>query len=97
MLLSREPGIEVVGEAADGLEAVRLAGQCRPTVVLMDIRMPRLDGLEATRQILSSSGEARVLVLTTFDLDEYVFEALNAGPAGSCSRTTRRRSSWTRS
>jgi DNA-binding NarL/FixJ family response regulator len=82
MLLSREPGIEVVGEAADGVEAVRLAAQCRPTVVLMDIRMPRLDGLEATRQILGSESAARVLVLTTFDLDEYIFEALNAGASG---------------
>ena len=82
MLLSREPGIEVVGEASNGVEAVRLAGQCRPSVVLMDIRMPRLDGLEATRQILAADAAPRVLVLTTFDLDEYIFEALNAGASG---------------
>jgi DNA-binding NarL/FixJ family response regulator len=82
MLLSREPGISVVGEAADGVEAVRLVGRCRPTVVLMDIRMPRLDGLEATRQLLAGDEPPRVLVLTTFDLDEYVFEALNAGASG---------------
>src|SRR5690242_19298626 len=81
-LLSGEPDIEVVGEAANGLEAVDLAARCRPGVVLMDIRMPELDGLEATRPILAADGSARVLILTTFDLDEYVYEALRAGASG---------------
>ncbi len=82
MLLSEEPDIEVVGEASDGLEAVELAARCRPTVVLMDIRMPELDGLGATRRILAVDGDARVLILTTFDLDDYVYEALRAGASG---------------
>jgi DNA-binding NarL/FixJ family response regulator len=82
MLLTGEDDIDVVGEASDGLEAVELAARCRPTVVLMDIRMPRLDGLAATRRILGADPGARVLVLTTFDLDEYVFEALRAGASG---------------
>ena len=82
MLLSREPDLEVVGEAADGLVAVALAQRLRPSVVLMDIRMPELDGLEATRRILAADSAARVLVLTTFGLDEYVYEALRAGASG---------------
>jgi len=82
MLLSREPDIEVVAEASNGLEAVDKAGRFRPTVVLMDIRMPELDGLEATRRILAADDAARVLILTTFDLDEYVYEALRAGASG---------------
>jgi len=82
MLLSREEDIEVVGEAADGAAAVREAERLRPSVVLMDIRMPELDGLEATRRILAGDPQARVLVLTTFDLDEYVYEALRAGASG---------------
>jgi DNA-binding NarL/FixJ family response regulator len=81
-LLEREPDVSVVGEAADGLEAVELAGQARPDVVVMDIRMPNLDGLEATRRLVAGSSAPRVLVLTTFDLDEYVFEALRAGASG---------------
>jgi DNA-binding NarL/FixJ family response regulator len=82
MLLSGEPDIDVVAEASNGLEAVEKAVRLRPTVVLMDIRMPELDGLEATRRILAADDKARVLILTTFDLDEYVYEALRAGASG---------------
>ena len=89
MLLSGEPDIEVVAEASNGIEAVQKAARFHPTVVLMDIRMPELDGLEATRRILAADETARILILTTFDLDEYVYEALRAGAADSYSRTTR--------
>ena len=82
MLLSGEEGIEVVAEASNGLEAVEKAARFHPTVVLMDIRMPELDGLEATRRILAADDAARILILTTFDLDEYVYEALRAGASG---------------
>jgi DNA-binding NarL/FixJ family response regulator len=82
MLLAREPDIDVIAEASNGLDAVRQAARFEPTVVLMDIRMPELDGLEATRRILAANPLARVLILTTFDLDEYVFEALSAGASG---------------
>jgi DNA-binding NarL/FixJ family response regulator len=82
MLLSGEEDFEVVAEASNGLEAVEKAARFDPTVVLMDIRMPELDGLEATRRILAANGDARVLILTTFDLDEYVYEALRAGASG---------------
>jgi DNA-binding NarL/FixJ family response regulator len=82
MLLSGEPDIEVVAEASNGIEAVEKAARFRPTIVLMDIRMPELDGLQATRRILSADGTTRVLILTTFDLDEYVYEALRAGASG---------------
>jgi DNA-binding NarL/FixJ family response regulator len=82
MLLSGEPDIEVVAEASNGIEAVEKAARFRPTIVLMDIRMPELDGLQATRRILSADGTTRVLILTTFDLDEYVFEALRVGASG---------------
>jgi DNA-binding NarL/FixJ family response regulator len=81
-LLEAEPGIEVVGEAGDGLHAIELARRRAPDVVLMDIRMPTLDGLEATRRLLASGVAARVVILTTFDLDEYVFDALRAGASG---------------
>jgi DNA-binding NarL/FixJ family response regulator len=82
MLLADEQGIEVVAEASNGIEAVGKAAKFSPTVVLMDIRMPELDGLEATRRILAADPAARILVLTTFDLDEYVYEALRAGASG---------------
>lgn len=82
MLVSEEPGIEVVAEAGNGREAVDKAARYRPNVVLMDIRMPELDGLEATRQILEAEPGARILILTTFDLDEYVYEALRIGASG---------------
>jgi DNA-binding NarL/FixJ family response regulator len=82
MLLSGEEDIEVVAEASNGLEAVEKAVRFDPTVILMDIRMPELDGLEATRRILAADDAARVLILTTFDLDEYVYEALRAGASG---------------
>ena len=82
MLLSGEADVEVVAEASNGLEAVAMAARFRPTVVLMDIRMPELDGLEATRRILAAEDAPRVLILTTFDLDEYIFEGLRAGASG---------------
>ncbi len=82
MLLAGEDDIEVVAEASNGLEAVEKAARFNPTVVLMDIRMPELDGLAATRRILAADPDARVLILTTFDLDEYVYEALRSGASG---------------
>src|SRR5690242_6898275 len=82
MLLGGEEDIDVVAEAQNGLEAVDKPARFHPTVVLMDIRMPELDGLEATRRILAADPAARVLILTTFDLDEYVYEALHAGASG---------------
>jgi DNA-binding NarL/FixJ family response regulator len=82
MLLGNEPGIDVVAEAENGLEAVDKAERFKPNVVLMDIRMPTLDGLEATRRILAADELVRVLILTTFDLDEYIYEALQAGASG---------------
>ena len=82
MLLAGEPDIEVVAEASNGLEAVDKTARFHPAVVLMDIRMPELDGLQATRQILARDNAARILILTTFDLDEYVYEALSAGASG---------------
>jgi DNA-binding NarL/FixJ family response regulator len=82
LILELADGIEVVGEAADGREAVRLAKELQPDVVLMDVRMPELDGIEATRQLRHAGVEARVLVLTTFDLDEYVYGAMRAGASG---------------
>jgi DNA-binding NarL/FixJ family response regulator len=82
MILEAEDGFEIVGEAADGDDAVRLVGLYEPDVVLMDVRMPGLDGIEATRAIAASGAPSRVLILTTFDLDEYAFSALRAGASG---------------
>jgi DNA-binding NarL/FixJ family response regulator len=82
MLLSGQEDIEVVAEASNERDAVSQAARFHPTVVLMDIRMPELDGLEATRRILAADPDAHVLILTTFDLDEYVYEALRAGASG---------------
>ena len=86
MILGAQPDIEVVGEADDGAEAIRVARAARPDVVLMDVRMPELDGLAATRELLSKGPEGRhvpkILILTTFDVDDYVYEALAAGASG---------------
>jgi DNA-binding NarL/FixJ family response regulator len=82
LILEGEPDLEVVGEAADGRQAVRAALDGRPDVVLMDVRMPVLDGIKATRQVLAEGGAARVVILTTFDLDEHVYDALEAGASG---------------
>jgi DNA-binding NarL/FixJ family response regulator len=82
MLLDSNPDTEVVGEASNGAEAVRRTSELRPDVVLMDVRMPGMDGIEATRRIIAASGRSRVLMLTTFDLDEYVHAAIRAGASG---------------
>jgi DNA-binding NarL/FixJ family response regulator len=82
MILEETDDIDIVGEAQDGTAAVRLAGELNPDVILMDVRMPGVDGIEATRQIVARDRAARVLILTTFDLDEYAFSALRAGASG---------------
>ena len=87
VLLNAQPGIEVVGEASDGRQAVDRAARLRPDVVLMDVRMPGLDGLDATRRITAEDGAPKVLILTTFDLDEYVYTALRAGASGFLLKT----------
>jgi DNA-binding NarL/FixJ family response regulator len=82
MIVEARPDLEVVGEAEDGEQAVELARELEPDVVLLDIRMPNLDGLEATRRIVAAGSAARILILTTFDVDEYVYEAIRAGASG---------------
>ena len=82
LVVETREDLEVVGEAENGTEAVRLTGELEPDVILMDIRMPEVDGIEATRQIVASGSAARILVLTTFDADEYVYAAIRAGASG---------------
>ncbi|WP_230404054.1 response regulator transcription factor [Microbacterium paulum] len=82
MMLGAEPDLTVIAEAADGLEAIDSATATMPDVILMDVRMPRMDGIEATRQITANNPTARVLILTTYDLDEYAFDGLAAGASG---------------
>jgi len=91
MIVGAQPDMEVVGEAVDGAEAVDVAQATAADVVLMDVRMPRVDGIEATRRLLHGAGDApRVVILTTFDVDEYVYEALRAGASGFLLKDTRR-------
>jgi DNA-binding NarL/FixJ family response regulator len=82
MIIEERPDLDLVGEAEDGQQAIALASELDPDVILMDIRMPTLDGVEATRRLVDAGSRARILVLTTFDLDEYVFAAVNAGASG---------------
>jgi DNA-binding NarL/FixJ family response regulator len=82
MIIDERADIELVGEAEDGAQAIRLAGELDPDVILMDVRMPGLDGVEATRRLVDGGTRARILVLTTFDLDEYVYAAVRAGASG---------------
>jgi DNA-binding NarL/FixJ family response regulator len=82
MILEARPELEVVGEAEDGLEAIEATRRLLPDVILMDVRMPNLDGVEATRRLVARGTDSRILILTTFDLDEYVYEAIRAGASG---------------
>lgn len=90
MVLAADGDIDVVGEACDGVEAIELARSLEPDIVLMDVRMPRLDGVAALRRIISERPAARILVLTTYDIDEYVIEALRAGASGYLLKDTPR-------
>jgi DNA-binding NarL/FixJ family response regulator len=90
MILDAQPDIDVVAEASDGREAIERARELRPDVVLMDIRMPEVDGIEATRRLLADDGGPRVLMLTTFDQNEYVYEAMKAGASGFLLKDVRR-------
>jgi DNA-binding NarL/FixJ family response regulator len=90
VIVDAQPGLEVVGEAADGAEVMAMVARTRPEVLLMDVRMPAIDGIEATRRLLAASGEPpKVLVITTFENDDYVYEALRAGASGFVLKRTR--------
>jgi DNA-binding NarL/FixJ family response regulator len=91
MILEAQEDIEVVGEAVDGLDALQLSRELQPDVVLMDIRMPKLDGIEATRRLMGEGAPSRILVLTTFGEDNYVYEAMRAGASGFLLKDSERR------
>ena len=90
-MLAAQPDMDVVGEAGTGRETIELATRLRPDVALIDVRMPDLDGIAATRAITTSGSTCRVVMLTTFDLDEYVYAAFHAAQSASCSRPSRPR------